>query len=89
MSETVVLELAQSALQVALFVAAPLLLVSLLIGIVVSLVQVATSLQDVTLTFVPKIVAVGLALMLVGQWMIQTLIDFTHQLVSRIPGMLG
>lgn len=89
MSDTAVLEVGRHALQVALLVAMPMLLTSLVVGIVVSLIQVATSLQDATLTFVPKIVAVALALFLAGNWIIRTLLDFTRQIFGAVPGMLG
>ena len=89
MGQTDVIELGRQGLQVALLVAAPLLLISLVIGLLVSLFQVATSIQDVTLTFVPKIAAVALALLLIGPWMLRMLIDFTRRLLDAIPGMLG
>ena len=62
MSEELVLEVGRNAIEVTLMVAMPLLAVSLVIGLMISLFQVATSLQDVTLTFVPKIIAVGVTL---------------------------
>lgn len=89
MSEAAVIDLGQQALQTALLVAAPLLLASLMVGILVSLLQVATSLQDATLTFVPKIVGVGLVLILVGPWMIRTLVEFTHKVLSGVAGAVG
>jgi len=70
-------------------VAGPLLVISLVIGLLISLFQVATSIQDVTLTFVPKIVAVAVALLLIGPWMLRTLIDFTQRLIESVPGLLG
>ena len=89
MGQSDVIELGRQGLQVALLVAGPLLLISLVIGLVISLIQVATSIQDVTLTFVPKIVAVAVALLLIGPWMLRTLIDFTRRLLDSVPGMLG
>ncbi len=89
MSEANVIEIGRQALEVSLLVAAPLLAASLLIGILVSLVQVATSIQDVTLTFVPKILVVTLLMLVVGPWMIRTLVDFTHRLFISIPGVVG
>ncbi len=87
MNEAQVLEVGQQALRVALIVSAPLLLASMVVGILVSIVQVATSLQDATLTFVPKILGVGLMLLLTGTWMLRTLVDFTHDLLTRLPGV--
>jgi flagellar biosynthetic protein FliQ len=89
MSETFVLEISRQALQVALLVAMPMLAASLLVGIVVSLIQVATSLQDATLTFVPKIITVAAALLLAGNWMIHTLLDFTRRIFAALPAVLG
>ena len=89
MSETMVIEIGQQGLYVALLVAAPLLLTSLVIGLLVSLVQVATSIQDVTLTFVPKIVLSAVVLALIGPWMIRTIVDFTQRLWTAAPGILG
>ena len=89
MSEAVVLEFAQQGLRVALLVATPLLAVSLVVGILISLIQVATSLQDATLTFVPKIFAVGLALLLITHWMAQTLVEFTGRILTGLPGVVG
>lgn len=89
MSESAVIEIGRQALQVAIMVALPMLLASLVTGILVSLFQVATSLQDVTLTFVPKILAVGAALLLAGTWIIRMLVDFTHKIFSSLPGVLG
>lgn len=89
MSDTAVLEIGRHALEVAILVAMPMLLASLLVGIVVSLIQVATSLHDATLTFVPKILAVALALFLAGNWIIHMLLDFTRHVFDAVPGMLG
>lgn len=88
MSETVVIEIARETIQVSLMLAAPLLVVSLLTGLLISLFQVATSLQDVTLTFVPKIVAAGLILLVFGSWMIQQLTTWVTGLWAMIPGIL-
>ena len=89
MGQAEVVEIGRQGLQVALLVAGPLLVISLVIGLLISLFQVATSIQDVTLTFVPKIVAVAVALLLIGPWMLRTLIDFTQRLIESVPGLLG
>jgi flagellar biosynthetic protein FliQ len=89
MSDTFVLEISRQALNVALLVAMPMLAASLLVGIIVSLVQVATSLQDATLTFVPKILTVAAALLLAGNWMLHTLLDFTRHVFAAVPTVLG
>ena len=89
MSEAAVVEIGRQALQVALLAALPMLLASLVVGVLVSLIQVATSLQDATLTFVPKILAVGGALLLAGHWIIRILLDFTRHIFAALPGAVG
>lgn len=86
---TSVLELGISGLKISMLLAAPLLISSMIVGIIVSLVQVATSLQDATLTFVPKLAVAGLVLILIGPWMMRTLVEFTGALFAGIPGVLG
>ena len=89
MSESQVIDIARSAIQVTLLVAAPMLIVSLVVGLMVSLFQVATSLQDVTLTFVPKIIAVGITMIFAASWILRILIHFTSQLFAGIPEFVG
>ena len=89
MSEAAVMEIGRQALQVAMMVSLPLLLASLLTGILVSLLQVATSIQDVTLTFVPKIIAVGAALVLASTWMVRVLVEFTRDVFLSLPQVVG
>ena len=73
----------------ALLIAAPLLLVGLLVGLIVSIFQATTSIQEQTLTFVPKIAAILGALILFGPWIIVSMVQFTLRLFSRIPGLGG
>ena len=73
-------DMTRSALYTIIQVSLPLLLVSLIVGLIVSIFQTVTSIQEQTLTFVPKIIAIFLALMLLGNWMMTTLVDFTTQL---------
>jgi flagellar biosynthetic protein FliQ len=73
---------------VALLVAAPMLLAGLIVGVVISIIQTATSIQEQTLTFIPKILAVVVALILCLPWMINTLLDFTINLISNIPSYI-
>jgi flagellar biosynthetic protein FliQ len=88
-SETVVVEIARQTIEVTLLVSMPLLVVSLVVGLVVSLFQVATSLQDVTLTFVPKIIAVGLTLLFAAHWMLEMLVSFTRDLLGDFSRFVG
>lgn len=73
-------DMTRSALYTIIQVSLPLLLVSLIVGLIVSIFQTVTSIQEQTLTFVPKIIAIFLALILLGNWMMTTLVDFTTQL---------
>lgn len=80
---------AQNGLITALLVAAPVLGLVLLIGLIVSLVQAVTGLQEATLSFVPKIIAVAVVLFVLGPWMLTTLVTFSGQLYQNVPGILG
>lgn len=88
MNETYVLTLAQNALLVAAMIAGPVLLVSLIIGSLVSLIQAATQINEVTLTFVPKIIGIALVLLFLGAWMLQQLVQFTVNLFQDLPGLI-
>lgn len=81
-TEGQVLDIAREALFLIIKVAAPLLLISLIIGLIVSIFQTVTSIQEQTLTFVPKIIAVFLGLMLIGGWMMEQLSSFMVELWS-------
>ncbi len=83
MTVDVATEIAQNALWVILETAAPVLLVSLIIGLVVSIFQTVTSIQEQTLTFVPKIIGIFLALMLFGSWMLNIMSGFMTDLWSN------
>lgn len=72
-----------------LLLSAPILLISMLVGLVISILQATTSIQEQTLTFVPKIAAILGTLMLLGPWMFTSLAEFTARLFERIPEMGG
>jgi len=84
-----VLTLAQQALQVTLLMAAPPLLAALLMGLLVSVFQAATQINELTLSFIPKLLAIFVVLVLFGPWMLGILLDYMRQLFSGIPGMIG
>ena len=88
MTESYVLSLAQNAVTVMLILAGPILLVSLIVGSLISLVQAATQINEVTLTFIPKIVAIGLVLALLGSWMLQRLLVFTSNIFTSLPNFV-
>ena len=81
-SESAVLDIARDAIYTIIITSAPLLLVSLIIGLIVSIFQTVTSIQEQTLTFVPKIIAIFLTLILLGSWMMNTMVEYTVQLWS-------
>jgi flagellar biosynthetic protein FliQ len=70
-------------------VAAPMLLTALLVGFLISLFQAATQIQEPTLSFVPKMIAVAIALLVTGNWVLSELVSFTHQLFAMLPHLLG
>lgn len=82
-TEGQVLDIARDALFLIIRVSAPLLLISLIIGLIISIFQTVTSIQEQTLTFVPKIIAVFLGLMLIGGWMMEQLSDYMIELWSN------
>ncbi|MEO5378441.1 MAG: flagellar biosynthesis protein FliQ [Magnetococcus sp. DMHC-6] len=84
-----VLELVTGALKVALLISAPMLLTALVVGIIISLFQSVTQIQEMTLTFIPKILATFLALSITLPWMIQTLMDYFQKLFDSIPKLIG
>jgi flagellar biosynthesis protein FliQ len=84
-----VMEIAQNALELVIYLAAPILLVGLGVGLLVSIFQAATQIQEQTLSFIPKLVAMVVALMVMGPWMLQKWIDFTQNLFHSIPSLIG
>ena len=89
MTDTQVLHLALQAMIITAKLCAPMLLTSLAVGFGISMFQSATQIQEFTLSFVPKIVAVGLAILISGHWMLTTLIDYTNQLFAALPSLLN
>jgi flagellar biosynthetic protein FliQ len=89
MSDTAIIEIAMQTMMVALKLSAPILVTALVIGFAVSLFQSMTQIQEFTLAFVPKVVGIGVALLVSGNWMLHTLVNFTEQLYEQIPSLLG
>ncbi|SDK91888.1 flagellar biosynthetic protein FliQ [Modicisalibacter muralis] len=89
MTPEMVMSMAYQGMKVTLFLAGPLLITALLIGLLVSLFQAATQINEMTLSFIPKILGVFGALVLAGPWLIQLITDFTTELYRNIPLMLG
>jgi len=89
MTDTSVIDIAFQTMMVAFKLSAPILLTSLAIGFAVSLFQSMTQIQEFTLAFVPKLIGVGIALLICGNWMLHTLMTFTIDLFEGLPAMLG
>ncbi len=84
-----VLTLAQGAMEITLVISAPLLLAALITGLVVSVLQAATQINEMTLSFIPKLVAMFAVLVVTGPWMLETMVDYMRRLFSQIPLVIG
>lgn len=89
MTPDTIITIGQQALIVLLMVSAPLLLVALAVGLLVSIFQAATQINEMTLSFIPKLVAVFFTLIVAGPWMMSTLIDYIRRLYMQIPALIG
>lgn len=84
-----VMTMGRTAMEVTLMISAPLLLVALVIGLVISIFQAATQINEATLSFIPKLIGVFVALVLAGPWMLSTMLDYMRGVFTGIPGMIG
>ncbi|MGI9625693.1 MAG: flagellar biosynthesis protein FliQ [Longimicrobiales bacterium] len=89
MSQTVVIEMARDALWLALALSGPLLGVALVVGLVVSVIQAVTSIQEQTLSFVPKLFAVGATFLFLLSWMLDQSVRYASELFRSLPGIAG
>lgn len=89
MSPEMVLDVGMDALWLAVLLAAPLLLSALAVGLLIGIFQAATQIQEMTLSFIPKLMVLVIALVVAGPWMLQLVVTFTQRLYMEIPGMLG
>ncbi|MEY4363616.1 MAG: Flagellar biosynthetic protein FliQ [Pseudomonadota bacterium] len=89
MDSATVVDLARQALWMTMLISAPLLGVGLIVGLLVGIFQAATSINEQTLSFIPKILAVGLTMAIAGGWMINTMVDYTKNVFTRIPSLFG
>jgi flagellar biosynthetic protein FliQ len=87
MDTAMVIDIGRQAMWTIALVSAPLLLVALGVGLFIGIIQAATSINEMTLSFIPKLVVMALALMLFGSWMLGTLVDFTRSIFERIPAL--
>ncbi len=89
MTPETVIDIGTQAMKVTALLAAPLLLSALVVGLLVGMFQAATQINEMTLTFVPKLIVVGLVILVAGPTLLNTLLGFTIQLFESIPGMIG
>ncbi len=89
MTPETVITIGQQAVEMTLILSAPLLLSALVIGLVVSIFQAATQINEMTLSFIPKLLGIFLVLILAGPWMVNTMVDYIQRLFGNIPWMIG
>ena len=88
MSTEVVISVAQQALAVTALLAAPMLLAALAAGLLIGMFQAATQINEMTLSFIPKLIAMAAVALITGPWMLRTLVSFTHDLIAGLPGAI-
>ncbi len=89
MTPDMITMVAQDTVVVAVKLVGPILLASLAVGLIVSMFQAATSINEQTLTFIPKLATIIIVLMILGPWMLQTIVDFFRDLMHQIPSLIG
>jgi len=89
MTPDTIMAIGSRALEMTLALAAPLLLAALLTGVLVGAFQAATSINEMTLSFIPKLIAISVTIAIVGPWMLKTLVGYTRELIMSIPGLIN
>jgi flagellar biosynthetic protein FliQ len=89
MTPDTIMMIGSRALEIALALAAPLLLAALVTGVIIGAFQAATSINEMTLSFIPKLLAIAATLAIAGPWMLKTLVGYTHELIVSIPGLIN
>lgn len=89
MTPETVITIGQQAIEMTLMLSAPLLLSALVIGLVVSIFQAATQINEMTLSFIPKLLGIFMALILTGPWIVNIMVDYIQRLFGNIPWMVG
>jgi flagellar biosynthesis protein FliQ len=84
-----VMTVGQRALEITLMLSAPLLLVALIVGLLVGVFQAATQINEMTLSFIPKLLALAATLVIAGPWMLKVMVSYTRELIESIPGLIG
>ena len=89
MTPETIMTIAQRALEITLLLAAPLLLVALVTGLVVGAFQAATQINEMTLSFIPKLLGMAATVVIAGPWMLKVIVSYTRELFESIPGLIG
>lgn len=89
MNSQAVITIGQQALEMTLMISAPLLLTALIVGLLVSIMQAATQINEMTLSFIPKLIGVFAMMVFAGPWMLQSLVDYVQRLFGSIPQIIG
>ena len=89
MTPEAVIGIGQQALEVMIMIAAPVLLAGLAVGLLVSVFQAATQINEMTLSFIPKLLAMLAAMVIAGPWMLQVMLDYMRRLLESLPAMIG
>lgn len=89
MTPTTVVEIGRNAVEITLLISAPLFLAALITGLIVSIFQAATQINEATLSFVPKLIAIFVTLIVAGPWMLTMMTDYMRRLYESIPGIIG
>jgi flagellar biosynthetic protein FliQ len=89
MTPETVVTVGRQALEMTLMLAAPLLLTALAVGLIVGIFQAATQINEMTLSFIPKLLSMAAVLAITGPWMIKSLVEYTRSLIESIPGLIG
>lgn len=89
MTPGIVMEIGRQAIEATLMMSGPMLIAALAVGLIVSIFQAATQINEMTLQFIPKLIAIFIVLILLGPWMLQYMIDFIQRLFGSIPQIIG
>jgi flagellar biosynthesis protein FliQ len=89
MTPETIMTIGQRALEITMLLAAPLLLVALIVGLLIGVFQAATQINETTLSFIPKLLAMGAVLVVAGPWMLKLIVGYTRELFESIPGLIG
>jgi flagellar biosynthesis protein FliQ len=89
MTPETIMTIGQRALEITMLLAAPLLVAALVIGLLVGVFQAATQINEMTLSFIPKVIGMGATMVIAGPWMLKILVSYTRELFESIPGLIG